>query len=265
MYMFVSTRTIIILVWTYIVITNNGVIFTGFNNRKVCTIDEEYDLTEIQNNLNNNGFFTRDGKTGTLNNKIVLLQHYESENLNFSYGKFGFEMETETSTPEIRENGIFETSKEVIIPVVLSFWIADNGLILFNSLGDGFKKKGKSILSQYLFGNEGSIIENEFNINEITNAVEEGVLNNMWTSSFSGRQDNIHGGTFNGDDVNEDVMFNLAEDATKTVVGILYELYDVEIKLKFYNSGTVQLLTKEFEMNDPTMFNVLRDFSEYLI
>lgn len=250
---------------TYVIITNNGVISTGFNNRKVCTINEEYDLTEIQNNLNNNGFFTRDGKTRTLNNKIVLLQDYESENLNFSYGKFGFEMETETTTPEIRENGIFETSKKVIVPVVLSFWIADNGLILFNSLGDSFKKKGKSILSQYLFDNEESIVENEFNIDNITNAVEDGVLNNMWTSSFSGRQDNIQGGTFNGDNVNEDVMFNLADDATKTVIGILYDFYDAETKLKFYKSGTVQLLTKELEMNNPTMFNILRDFNEYII
>lgn len=87
----------------------------------------------------------------------------------------------------------------------------------------------------------------------------------MWTSSFSGRQDNIQGGTFNGDNVNEDVMFNLADDATKTVIGILYDFYDAETKLKFYKSGTVQLLTKELEMNNPTMFNILRDFNEYII
>ena len=87
----------------------------------------------------------------------------------------------------------------------------------------------------------------------------------MWTSSFSGRHNNVQGGTLNGDNVNEDMMFNLTVEATKTSVGILYDIYDEEIKLKFYGTGSVQLLTGDLEMDNPVMFNILMDFEEYVI
>lgn len=174
-------------------------------------------------------------------------------------------METEQIIPDIREEGIIDEPQIIRISHALPFWIADNGFILFKSLGNTYNKKGKALLSNHLFGNEDDIIENTFDIDAITNAVEEGLLNNMWTSSFSGRHNNVQGGTLNGDNVNEDMMFNLTVEATKTSVGILYDIYDEEIKLKFYGTGSVQLLTGDLEMDNPVMFNILMDFEEYVI
>ena len=126
-------------------------------------------------------------------------------------------------------------------------------------------KKGKFLLSEHLFGNGDYIVENNFDIDAITNAVEEGFLNHMWTSSFSGRHNNVQGGILNGDNVNDDVMFNLTAEATKTSVGILYQFYDEEIKLRFYETGSIQLLTNELEMDNPIMFNLLTEFKDYII
>lgn len=236
-----------------------------FNNRKVCSIAVNYDLEDVINRINEQSFFIRYDGDYELNNKIDILRNYNNDNLNFYYCRFGFEMMKTRTIPEIREEGIVDVDETVIISHALPFWIADNGLILFTSLGNTYNKKGKALLSNHLFDNEESIVECNFNIDAITDAVEEGILNNMWTSSFSGRLNNIQGGVFNGDNVNEDVMFNLADDAIKTSVGIEYEIFDPEVKLRFYESGSVQLLTTELEVDDPTMFNILMDFEEYLI
>ena len=174
-------------------------------------------------------------------------------------------METERIIPDIRQEGIVDVPQIIRISYALPFWIADNGFILFKSLGDTYNKKGKALLSNHLFNNEEAIIENAFDIDEITNAVDEGRLNNMWTSSFSGRHNNVQGGILNGDNVNEDVMFNLTAESTKTSVGILYGTYDEETKLRFYSTGSMQLLTADLEMDNPTMFNILMDFEEYII
>lgn len=237
-----------------------------FNNRKVCSITVEYDLDELIAGITEESFFITINENGNeLSNKIDIINNYTADELNFYYCRFGFEMETIRTVPEIREDGIIDVDENIIISNALSFWIADNNLILFTSLGNTYNKKGKALLSNRLFGNEDTIVECNFNIDAITNAVEEGVLNNMWTSSFSGRHNNIQGGVFNGDNVNEDVMFNLTEDAVKTSVGIEYEIFNPEVKLRFYESGSVQLLTTELEIDDPTMFNILMDFNEYLL
>lgn len=222
-------------------------------------------MDELINRINENSFFIRYEHGGEFRNKIDIIRNYAGEELNFYYCRFGFEMETERIVPDIREEGIIDEPQNIVISHALPFWIANNGFILFKSLGNTFNKKGKSLLSNYLFDNEEVIIENTFNIDAITTAVEEGILNNMWTSSFSGRHNNVQGGILNGDNVNEDIMFNLTNEATKTSVGILYEIFDDEIKLRFYETGSVQLLTTELEMDDPTMFNVLMDFEEYII
>lgn len=240
-------------------------IITPFNNRKVCSITVDYDLDELIDRVNDESFFIRNENGREFRNKIDIIRTYNDENLNFCYCRFGFEMATEKIIPDIREDVIVDVQRTVCISHALPFWIADNGFILFTSLGNTYNKKGKSLLSNRLFGNEERIVENNFNIDAITNAVENGILNNMWTSSFSGRHNNIQGGVFNGDNVNEDALFNLTDDATKTSVGIEYEVYDPEVKLRFYESGSVQLLTAELEMDDPTMFNILRDFDEYII
>lgn len=60
-------------------------------------------------------------------------------------------------------------------------------------------------------------------------------------------------------------MFNLTAESTKTSVGILYGTYDEETKLRFYSTGSMQLLTADLEMDNPTMFNILMDFEEYII
>lgn len=174
-------------------------------------------------------------------------------------------METERIIPDIRQDRIVDEPQNIRIAHALPFWIADNGFILFKSLRNTYNKKGKALLSNYLFDNEEAIIENTFDIDAITTAVEEGILNNMWTSSFSGRHNNVQGGILNGDNVNEDVMFNQTAEATKTSVGILYEIFDEEIKLRFYETGSVQLLTVDLEMDNPTMFDILMDFEEYIV
>lgn len=239
--------------------------FIPFNNRKVCSIVANYDLDELINGIEEQSFFTRIENGHEFSNKIDIIRNYNDDGLNFYYCRFGFQMEITRTVPDIREDGIVDIDENYIISHAMPFWIANNNLILFTSLGNTYNKKGKSLLSNHLFGNEDSIVECTFNINAITNAVEEGIFNNMWTSSFSGRHNNIQGGMFNGDNVNEDVMFNLTDDAIKTNVGIEYEIFDPEVKLKFYESGSVQLLTTELEMDDPTMFNILMNFEEYLI
>ena len=237
----------------------------AFNNRKVCSTTNNYKLDDIYEKINDESFFIRNENDNRLRNKIVILNTYEEENLRFIYGKFGFQMETEMTIPDIRETGIYDQDRNEIVSKVISFWISDNNLILFNSLGDKYSKKGKSILSNHLFDDEEYISEIEFDIDGITAAVIDGRLNNMWTSTFSGRHNNVQGGTLNGDNVNEDVMFNLTDESTKTGVGILYEIYGEEIKVRFYQSGTVQLLTTKLETNNPDMHNLLIDFEEYII
>lgn len=239
--------------------------FIGFNNRKVCSINVNYNLDELINRIHEKSFFIRHENNNEFRNKIDIIQNYNGDNFNFYYCRFGFEMETERIVPDIRQEGIVDQPQNIKIAYALPFWIANNGFILFKSLGSTYNRKGKALLSNYLFNDEEAIVENTFDIDAITTAVEEGILNNMWTSSFSGRHNNVHGGILNGDNVNEDVMFNLTAEAEKTSVGILYEILDEEIKLRFYETGSVQLLTVDLEMDNPTMFNILMDFQEYII
>ena len=237
----------------------------SFNNRCICKINKDYSLDEIIEKIENESFFIEQGKENELKHKIEIKDQYKSDSLNFLYGKYGFEMETEAVTPEITPERIIDIGDTIKIPQVISFWIADNGIILFNSLNESYKKKGKSNLSKRFFDSPNIIEQKNFDIEQINYAVDASKLNNMWISSFSGRNSNVKGGTLSGDNVNEDILYNLTEGASKTLTGILYEINNEQIKIKLYKSGTIQLLTKELDVTDPTIFNLLDDFKEYII
>lgn len=233
-----------------------------FNNRWVCETNEKINLGEIVIKLEENNFFVNYTNENELKNKIEILGRHESDNLNFIFGRYGFEYESTAIEPEIREDKIIDTGDVVVVAHVLNFWIADNKKILFSSKNKN-DKKGKAKLSEILFNGSDKINEVKFDINAMNKAVSEGALGEMWISSFSGRNDNIRGGTFHGNRVNEDSMYAQTDGVPKSMIGIYKEIKNKEMKIKVFESG-IQILTKDYPKEDPILFKVIDDLKEYI-
>lgn len=103
----------------------------AFNNRRILQYDENISYDEIKENLEDNNYFEEVTNFNILKHKLDLIDEYESESLNFVYGKYGYEYETNAIHPKITKEKIIDTGDLMVKTAVISFWIADNHKIFF--------------------------------------------------------------------------------------------------------------------------------------
>lgn len=232
----------------------------AFNNRWICKYDNSFSFDEIKENIKTNDFFIENTNFNSLKHKIDIYDEFNSEKLNFIYGKYGYEYETNASTPQITEERIIDTGDLIVRTNVISFWIADNNIILF-SLKEA---KSKNKFAENILTDESSIRNVDIDIKKIHEDVDKGKLSDMWASAFENRDNNVNKGSFYGVHVNDDPIYSETEEATKNFVGIMKDIGDEKIKLKLTKDGGIQILGRQLNPLDNLPFNIISDLEEYI-
>ena len=225
----------------------------AFNNRWVCKYDENISFEEAIKNLEANEYFFENTNVNTLQHRVDILDKYESDSLNFVYGKYGYEYETKATYAKITPEKIIDKGDLTVKTSVISFWIADNHKIIF-SLKD---PKSKNLFAENIFDNESSIQNCVVDIKKIQEASQSGKLSDMWATSFKDRENNINKGQLFGSDVMSDPIFSETTDATQKFAGIILDTGDRKIKIMLYNDGGMKLYGKQLEPNNPIVFNLI--------
>ena len=114
----------------------------AFNNLWICKYDENISYNQVKNNLKSNNYFIENYKTD-------IIDEHNSQSLNFVYGKYGYEYETNAAYPKITSERIIDEGDLIVKTSVISFWITDNHIILF-SLKDEKISLQKIFLMEYL-------------------------------------------------------------------------------------------------------------------
>lgn len=232
----------------------------AFNNRRLFQYDENISYEDIKENLNTNNYFEENTNFNTLKHKIDVIDEYTSDSLNFIYGKYGYEYETNATYPKITKERIIDTGDLMVQTSVISFWIANNHKILFSKKDE----KSKNRFAENVLGEE-SLIQNMFvDIKKIQEASQKGRLSDMWATSFEDRANNINKGQLYGSDVMADPMFSETVDATQKLAGIVIDSEDKKIKIKLFKDGGMQIYSKLFEPLDPFVFNLINDLEDFL-
>lgn len=95
----------------------------AFNNRRLFKYDDQISYNEIKENLKENNYSEEEANFNILKQKIDLIDEYESESLNFVFGKYGYEYETNVTYPKITKEKIIDTGDLIVKTEVISFWI----------------------------------------------------------------------------------------------------------------------------------------------
>lgn len=236
----------------------------AFNNRRIFQYDENISYDEIKESLEDNNYFEEVTTFNILKHKLDLIDEYESESLNFVYGKYGYEYETNATYPKITKEKIIDTGDLMVKTAVISFWIANNHKILFSKKDE----KSERMFAENILGNASYIQNISVDIKKIQEASKKGRLSDMWATSFEDRANNINKGQLYGSDVMSDPMFSETIDATQKLAGIIIDSEDKKIKIKLFKDGGMQVYGKLIEPLDPFLFdliNDLKDFLEWLI
>ena len=232
----------------------------AFNNRRLFQYDENISYDDIQENLETNNYFEENTNFNTLKHRIDVIDEYTSDSLNFIYGKYGYEYETNATYPKITKERIIDTGDLMVQTSVISFWVANNHKILFSKKDE----KSKNRFAENVLGEE-SLIQNMFvDIKKIQEASQKGRLSDMWATSFEDRANNINKGQLYGSDVMADPMFSETVDATQKLAGIVIDSEDKKIKIKLFKDGGMQIYSKLFEPLDPFVFNLINDLEDFL-
>ncbi len=232
----------------------------AFNNRRLFQYDENISYEDIKENLKTNNYFEENTNFNTLKHKIDVIDEYTSDSLNFIYGKYGYEYETNATYPKITKERIIDTGDLMVQTSVISFWVANNHKILFSKKDE----KSKNRFAENVLGEE-SLIQNMFvDIKKIQEASQKGRLSDMWATSFEDRANNINKGQLYGSDVMADPMFSETVDATQKLAGIVIDSEDKKIKIKLFKDGGMQIYSKLFEPLDPFVFNLINDLEDFL-
>lgn len=232
----------------------------AFNNRWICKYDDSFSFDEIKEDIVSNHFFVENTNLNSLKHKIEVHDEYNSEELNFIYGKYGYEYETNTPVPKITEEKIYDTGDLIVQANTISFWIADNNFILF-SLKD---MKSKNNFAENILTDESSIRNVDVDIKKMHEDVEKGKLSDMWASAFKNRDSNVNKASFYGVHVNDDPIYSATKDAPRNFVGIMKDVGDEKIKIKLTKDGSFQILCKQLNPLDCLPFVLISDLEEYM-
>lgn len=232
----------------------------AFNNRRLFQYDENISYEDIKENLETNNYFEENTNFNTLKHKIDVIDEYTSDSLNFIYGKYGYEYETNATYPKITKERIIDTGDLMVQTSVISFWVANNHKILFSKKDE----KSKNRFAENVLGDESLIQNMSVDIKKIQEASQKGRLSDMWATSFEDRENNINKGQLYGSDVMADPMFSETVDATQKLAGIVIDSEDKKIKIKLFKDGGMQIYSKLFEPLDPFVFNLINDLKDFL-
>ena len=230
----------------------------AFNNLWICKYDENVSYNEIKNNLNSNNYFIENSGYNYLKHKIDIIDEYNSKSLNFIYGKYGYEYETNATYPKITSERIIDEGDLIVKTSVISFWITDNHIILFSLK----EKKKKNKFAENILNGISSIRNININIAKIHEAVHEGKFGDMWLVSED-RNNNVNRGSLFGVNVNDDPIYPETENATQNFVGIMKDVGDEKIKIKLVRDGGIQIYGKLLNPLDVLPFNIIDDLKEY--
>ena len=232
----------------------------AFNNRRLFQYDENISYEDIKESLETNNYFEENTNFNTLKHKIDVIDEYASDSLNFIYGKYGYEYETNAAYPKITKERIIDTGDLMVQTSVISFWVANNHKILFSKKDE----KSKNRFAENILGEESLIKNMSVDIKKIQEASQKGRLSDMWATSFEDRENNINKGQLYGSDVMADPMFSETVDATQKLAGIVIDSEDKKIKIKLFKDGGMQIYSKLFEPLDPFVFNLINDLKDFL-
>lgn len=232
----------------------------AFNNKWICKYDENMSFKEVIESLENNDYFVENTNFNTLKHKIDILDYYNSDSLNFVYGKYGYQYETKATSAIITPEKIIDKGDLTVKTNVISFWIADNHKIIF-SLKD---EKSKNKFAENIFDRESSILPCEIDIKKMQEASRKGELSKMWATSFEDRENNINKGNLYGSDVMADPMFSETVEATQKFVGIIIDPEDKKIKIRLFKDGGMQIYSKTLSPTDPFVFNLIEDLEKFI-
>lgn len=232
----------------------------AFNNRRLFKYDDQISYNEIKENLKENNYSEKKTNFNILKQKIDLIDEYESESLNFVFGKYGYEYETNATYPKITKEKIIDTGDLIVKTVVISFWIADNHKILFSKKDE----KSERMFAENILGDESFIQNISVDIKKIQEASKKGKLSDMWATSFEDRENNINKGQLYGSDVMADPMFYETVNATQKLAGIIIDSKDKKIKIKLFKDGCIQIYGKLLAPLDPFLFNIIDNLKDFL-
>ncbi|MBZ9570553.1 hypothetical protein KQY27_03210 [Methanobrevibacter sp. TMH8] len=237
-----------------------------FNSRWINSTNQNYELEQIVETFERNNFYVETGREfDELNHKIECSEIINHDNINFIYGKFGFQFEFIDNTPLITREKIRDGDGEPrLVSHVLNFWIGDNQKFLFSSSKPN-DVKGRNKLSQILFNNDSLISKVSFGLEEIARAAYQGEFGNMWLTGFEDRNGGVQKGIIYGNNVIDDEMYAQIIDSIKNQLGVTHEIDNEEVKIRLTRTGTIQPLTRKFENDEPHIFNLVNELNEYII
>lgn len=237
-------------------------------NRLTCRINENYQLGEIINRINEHPYNEEESDSedeDILKSFIEISDINEGEGFNFIYGTYYYEYDAPAQLLIISQNGARIRESTIVKRNILDFWITDDNRALF-SKSDNPSKKGRTKLSEFLF-NDFNIIEPvEFNINQIEESImQNGEFGGMWTTSFNDRIGAINSGIAYGEDIHEDLVFEDIGNSPKSGTGITYNFMNEQVKVKINKKGTIQIPGKEIMPENIEIFDLIREFDDYII
>ena len=110
--------------------------------------------------------------------------------------------------PIITQDGATIREITIVKRNILDFWITDENKVIF-SKSDGPSQKGRTKLSEFLFGDFNIIEPYEYNIIQIERAtIQTGEFEGMWVTSFNDRVGAINSGVAYGEDINLDLVYD---------------------------------------------------------
>lgn len=238
----------------------------AISNRWVCKSSEEYDLENVKEILKKENKGTRKGETSDKLKHVIRLdpQIVSTDNSNYLSGTLFFEDELKNQYYILTDEGEMQERENIIITThAVAFWISDNGIFLFRN-SKAPVKKGKELLSKFLFNDFDKINNLNYDIESIENDVSSGILQGMWTFCFKDRQGNITSGIAYGENIDNDSIYSQTSGAPRNWIGVEKELGDEIIKISIYRSGTIRIL-KNFENPTKivTVFEIIEEFSKY--
>lgn len=132
----------------------------SFNNYQACKYDENISFGEIKSQIKESVLFKETTDSNVLRHRVDFMDEYSSDSLNFIYGKYGYEFETKSSDVKITDEKIIDVGDIFVKSDAVSFWIADNHMILFSLKN----MKAKNNFAENILGDESLIQNRTFNI-----------------------------------------------------------------------------------------------------
>ena len=236
-------------------------------NRFVCRINENYQLEDIRNMIIENPYDEEesDSDEDFVKSFIDVSEVTQANHLNFIYGTYYYEYDAPAQVLIITPEGVRIREMTIVKRNILDFWITDENKAIF-SKSDGPSQKGRTKLSEFLFGDFNIIEPYEYDIIQIERAtVQTGEFEGMWVTSFNDRVGAINSGVAYGEDINLDLVYDDIGNSPKNGTGITYNFMNEFVKVKINKKGTIQIPGREIGRENIEIFDLIREFDGYVV